>query len=56
MRQLHPVDERSSMAESLEDAWRDLNIQLEGRRLLLDTSLAFHYGVEEVGIPVISNN
>ena len=36
------------MAESLEDAWKDLNSQVEGRRILLDTSLAFHHGVEEV--------
>lgn len=36
------------MADSLEEAWNDLNVQLEGRRILLDTSLAFHQSVEQV--------
>ena len=36
------------MADSLEEAWNDLNVQLEGRRILLDTSVAFHHSVEEV--------
>lgn len=51
VKQLHPVDSQNrpeTMADSLEDAWKDLNSQLEGRRILLDTSLAFHHGVEEV--------
>ena len=36
------------MADSLEEAWNDLNVQLEGRRILLDTSVAFHHSVEQV--------
>lgn len=36
------------MADSLEEAWNDLNVQLEGRRILLDTSVAFHHSVEKV--------
>ena len=36
------------MADSLEEAWNDLNVQLEGRRILLDTSVAFHQSVEQV--------
>lgn len=38
------------MADSLEEAWNDLNVQLEGRRILLDTSVAFHHSVEQVCI------
>ena len=42
------------MADSLEEAWNDLNVQLEGRRILLDTSVAFHHGVEQVCIVVLA--
>lgn len=37
-----------NMAECLEEAWKDLNEQLEGRRILLDTSVAFHHSVQQV--------
>jgi len=43
------------MADSLEEAWNDLNVQLEGRRILLDTSVAFHHSVEEVMIKFVVN-
>ena len=46
------VKPHGSMADSLEEAWNDLNEQLEGRRILLDTSVAFHQSVEQV--PIIS--
>ena len=42
------------MADSLEEAWNDLNVQLEGRRILLDTSVAFHHSVEQVCIVVLA--
>ncbi|XP_044173190.1 SEC14 domain and spectrin repeat-containing protein 1-B-like isoform X2 [Acropora millepora] len=41
------VKPHGSMADSLEEAWNDLNEQLEGRRILLDTSVAFHQSVEQ---------
>ena len=41
------------MADSLEEAWNDLNVQLEGRRILLDTSVAFHHSVEQVCMVVL---
>lgn len=44
------VKPHGSMADSLEEAWNDLNVQLEGRRILLDTSVAFHQSVEQVPI------
>ena len=36
------------MADSLDESWKDLNSQLETRRILLDTSVAFHRSAEEV--------
>ena len=41
------------MADSLEDAWKDLNSQLEGRRILLDTSVAFHHSAQDVSFSLI---
>lgn len=32
----------AAMAESLGEAWKDLNAQLEYRKMLLDQSIAFH--------------
>ena len=43
-----------TMADSLEEAWNDLNVQLEGRRILLDTSVAFHQSVEQVFILLLT--
>ena len=37
-----------AMADSLDDSWKDLNSQLETRRILLDTSVAFHRSADEV--------
>ena len=37
-----------AMADSLEESWKDLNSQLETRRILLDTSVAFHSSAEDV--------
>lgn len=39
------------MADSLGQAWRDLNDLLEYRRLLLERAVAFHQQVAEVGFP-----
>nr|XP_006823021.1 PREDICTED: titin-like [Saccoglossus kowalevskii] len=36
-----------AMAESLGEAWKDLNAQLEDRRTLLDQSVAFHQSAQE---------
>ncbi|XP_013393635.1 titin [Lingula anatina] len=36
-----------AMAESLGEAWKDLNSQLETRRLLLDQSIAFHQSAQQ---------
>lgn len=38
-----------AMAESLGEAWKDLNAQLELRKVLLDQSVAFHQVADEVG-------
>ena len=37
-----------AMADSLDESWKDLNSQLETRRILLDTSVAFHESADEV--------
>ena len=37
-----------AMSDSLDESWKDLNSQLETRRILLDTSVAFHRSAEEV--------
>lgn len=50
------VKPHGSMADSLEEAWNDLNEQLEGRRILLDTSVAFHQSVEQVSIITFEHN
>jgi hypothetical protein len=39
-----------AMAESLGEAWKDLNAQLDLRRMLLDQSLAFHQSAKDVSI------
>ena len=39
----------AAMAESLGEAWRDLNKQLEYRKMLLDQSIAFHESAQQVG-------
>ncbi len=38
------------MAESLGEAWKDLNAQLEYRKMLLDQSIAFHESAQMVSI------
>ena len=38
-----------AMAESLGEAWKDLNAQLEYRRMLLDQSINFHQSARQVG-------
>ena len=38
----------SAMAESLSEAWKDLNAQLEYRKRLLDQSIAFHESANTV--------
>ena len=38
----------AAMADSLDESWKDLNSQLETRRILLDTSVAFHQSADEV--------
>ena len=37
-----------AMAESLGEAWKDLNAQLEYRKLLLDQAIAFHQSANSV--------
>ncbi len=37
-----------AMADSLDESWKDLKSQLETRRILLDTSVAFHHSADEV--------
>jgi hypothetical protein len=38
----------SAMADTLGEAWRDLNAKLEYRRMLLDHSVAFHQSADDV--------
>ena len=38
-----------AMAQSLGEAWKDLNRQLEYRKMLLDQSIAFHQSALKVG-------
>ncbi len=38
----------AAMAESLSEAWKDLNTQLEYRKMLLDQSIAFHESAAHV--------
>lgn len=38
----------SAMAKSLAEAWKDLNKQLEYRKMLLDQSIAFHESALQV--------
>ena len=38
----------TAMAESLREAWNDLNSQLEYRKMLLDQSIAFHESAVQV--------
>lgn len=38
----------SAMAKSLAEAWKDLNEQLEYRKMLLDQSIAFHESALQV--------
>lgn len=38
----------TAMAESLGEAWKDLNAQLEYRKMLLDQSIAFHESANQV--------
>ena len=40
----------AAMAKSLGEAWKDLNKQLECRKMLLDQSIAFHESAAMVGI------
>ena len=42
----------AAMAESLSEAWKDLNRQLEYRKMLLDQSIAFHESAAVVSIRV----
>ena len=37
-----------AMAETLGEAWKDLNAQLEYRKMLLDQSIAFHESAAQV--------
>ena len=37
-----------AMAETLGEAWKDLNAQLEYRKMLLDQSIAFHESAAKV--------
>lgn len=37
-----------AMAKSLSEAWKDLNNQLEYRKMLLDQSIAFHESALQV--------
>ena len=37
-----------AMAASLSEAWKDLNAQLDYRRMLLDQSIAFHQSASDV--------
>jgi len=41
-------DVYTAMAESLGEAWKDLNKQLEYRKMLLDQSIAFHESALQV--------
>ena len=41
-------DVYEAMAQSLGEAWKDLNLQLEERRQLLDQAVAFHQNAAEV--------
>ncbi|XP_019626721.1 PREDICTED: muscle M-line assembly protein unc-89-like [Branchiostoma belcheri] len=41
------LDVYEAMAESLGEAWKDLNAQLEDRRLLLDAAILFHESVKQ---------
>lgn len=38
----------SAMAKTLAEAWKDLNKQLEYRKMLLDQSIAFHESAVQV--------
>ncbi len=40
----------AAMAESLGEAWKDLNAQLDYRKMLLDQSIAFHQRAQQVRI------
>jgi hypothetical protein len=37
-----------AMSDSLNEAWKDLNTQLEYRKMLLDQSIAFHQSAQQV--------
>lgn len=37
-----------AMAASLAEAWKDLNVQLDARKQLLDQSIAFHESAQSV--------
>ena len=39
-----------AMADSLNEAWKDLNTQLEYRKMLLDQSIAFHQSANQVHV------
>ena len=38
----------AAMAESLGEAWKDLNRQLDYRKMLLDQSISFHESAQQV--------
>ena len=40
----------AAMAETLAEAWKDLNAQLEYRKRLLDQSIAFHESARMVSL------
>lgn len=40
----------SSMSETLAEAWKDLNHEMDLRQSLLDQNVAFHESAEQVGI------
>lgn len=42
------ADVYAAMAETLNEAWRELNIKLDHRSMLLDQSIAFHQSAQDV--------
>lgn len=42
------ADVYAAMAETLNEAWRELNLKLEHRSMLLDLSIGFHQSAQDV--------
>ena len=42
------ADVYAAMAETLNEAWRELNLKLEHRSMLLEQSIAFHQSAQDV--------